>query len=72
MSVRMLKFKVTPYGTYEAGQVVAGLPSHLEYQLMESGDAASVEVTDFAAAVVGAAVTRINVGGSSNTFILEV
>jgi hypothetical protein len=25
-----------------------------------------------AAAVVGAAVTRINVGGSSNTFILEV
>lgn len=54
MSIRMLKFKVTPYGTFEGGQVVAGLPAHMEYQLMESGDAASVEVTDFAAAVVGA------------------
>lgn len=59
MSIRMLKFKVTPYGTFESGQVVAGLPAHMEYRLMESGDAASVEVTDFAAAVVGAAgVTR--------------
>ena len=56
MSVRMLKFKVTPYGTFESGQVVAGLPAHLEYQLMESGDAVSAEVEDFAAAVVGAAV----------------
>lgn len=28
--------------------------------------------SDYAAAVVGAAVTRINVGGSSNTFILKV
>lgn len=55
MSVRMLKFKVTPYGTFESGQVVAGLPAHLEYQLMESGDAVSAEVEDFASAMVGAA-----------------
>lgn len=54
MSIRMLKFKVTPYGTFESGQVVAGLPAHMEYQLMESGDAASVEVKDFAAEIVGA------------------
>lgn len=27
---------------------------------------------EYAAAIVGAAVTRINAGGSSNTFILEV
>jgi hypothetical protein len=27
---------------------------------------------DYAAAVVGAAVTRINVGGSADSFILEV
>lgn len=55
MSIRMLKFKVTSYGTFESGQVVAGLPAHLEYQLMESGDAVSAEVADFAAAVVAAA-----------------
>lgn len=54
MSVRMLKFKVTPYGTFESGQVVAGLPAHLEYQLMESGDAVSAEVANFGAAVIEA------------------
>lgn len=54
MSVRMLKFKVTPYGTFSSGQVVAGLPPHLEYQLMESGDAVSADVADFADTLVGA------------------
>lgn len=55
MSVRMLKFKVTPYGTFESGQVVAGLPSHLEYQMMESGDAVPAEFADFSAEIARAA-----------------
>lgn len=54
MAIQMLRFKVTPYGTYESGQVVAGLPAHMEYQLMESGDAVSAEVVGFANEVVAA------------------
>lgn len=65
-----------------AGPTVLSYSAELEADLVSRGHAVYVTppaivnpVTpsaDYAAAVVGAAVTRINVGGSADTFILEV
>jgi hypothetical protein len=65
-----------------AGATVRSYAAELEGDLVARGVAIYASApsvvdpvtpsNDYAAAVVGAAVTRINVGGSADSFILEV
>lgn len=64
-------FQIQTAAEYAEYTEAAKSSAPVTVKLNADGTPSSVR-PDYAAAVVGAAVTRINVGGSADTFILEV